>query len=195
MDFKELIILGVTIIVGLILLPIILRKFFSPPGAHKKDQEQDSNLKSVSSLGKGIWSFVAMKYYAMVLNRTYRVYITDKDLCGVRVGNTISTPPYPDQLTPEEWEKWQESDFYTDKNLEKKYDESDFHSGNFLAKDKANFLVHRDDIERIDYHPKKWGMGRVPYSGRLVFITKKGNIELILLGKQDATEIRQRLQK
>lgn len=134
-----------------------------------------------------IWSFVAMRYYALILNRTYKIFVTDQAICGVRAANLLASPMYKigsDWLSP---------DYYTDKRLVDKYQNSDFYSGSFLAKDKSNFLIHKNDIIRIDYHPKKWGMGQVPYSGRLILETKKDSIELILLGNQDAFAIKKRL--
>lgn len=143
---------------------------------------------SQSENSKSIWSFVAMHYYALILNRTFRVWVTDKYVCGIHEGNTIASP------TSTVGAEWQKPQNYINLHLERKYKDINLESDEFLSLDKANFRIPRSDIIRIDYHPKKWGMGRVPYSGRLVLVTNtSGKIELILLGKQDATTISRRL--
>jgi hypothetical protein len=135
-----------------------------------------------------MWTFVALKYWAFILNRTYKIVVTRQAICGIRVEYTLTSPKYGAGV------EWQQPEFYVNEMLEKKYQDSDFNLDNYLRIDSANFKILRADIVQINYFAKKWGMGKVPYSGRLVLETKNGNTELILLGKQNALEIKKRLE-
>jgi len=133
------------------------------------------------------WNFIAMQYYGLILNRTYRVYVTDLYLCAARVRGLLASPLAPN-------EEWYDPEFYVHQSLASQYDQIDPTSPAFLAQDRANFQLARHTIASITYYPKKWGMGAVPYSGRLVLKTSANtNHEFILLGRQDAEAIRTRL--
>ncbi|HKT61348.1 MAG TPA: M48 family metallopeptidase [Gemmatimonadales bacterium] len=131
-----------------------------------------------------IWSFVAMTYYGLILNRTYRIVVTDRWVCGVRVRGLLSSPPAP---RPE----YQDPEFYVNPRLTAKYSQFDPDSDGFLAIDRANFRIERDailEVERIDR--RKWGMGHIPYSGRIVLHLEGGvRKELIIVGQQNIEAI------
>ena len=130
------------------------------------------------------WNFIAMQYYGLLLNRTYRVYVTDLYLCAAKVSGLLASPRSVS-------EKWYDPEFYVKQSLADQYDHIDPASPALLAQDRANFQIARHSITGIDYYPKKWGMGAVPYSGRLVVNTSANTShELILLGRQDAETIR-----
>jgi hypothetical protein len=134
------------------------------------------------------WSFLAMQHYRLFLNLTYRVYVTEQSVCGARVAGLITSP----QTKEEQWA--QHPGLFANPALEIRYRDLDPESDQFLARDRANFRIGKVDMLRVEEPAKKWGMGLVPYSGRLVLITRKGTRhELILLGEQDRHAIAQRL--
>jgi hypothetical protein len=125
-----------------------------------------------------------MMYYRLVLNRTYRVVVTDRSVCGARVHGLMSSPPTarPEHYNPE---------FYVNAKLESQYHGVDPESDTFLTIDRANFQIAREEIVRVEHiEKKKWGMGAVPCSGRIVLHLRDGRThELILLGRQNAGAI------
>jgi hypothetical protein len=71
-----------------------------------------------------------------------------------------------------------------------RYDHIDPLSDAAPMMDAANFSIDRSSVRAATYLPKKWGMGSVPYSGRIVLdLVHRSPIELILLGKQDSLGI------
>ena len=171
----------------------IMKHFLFPPGYGKEDNSSLNDNKEEYSQSK-IWSFVAMRYYALILNRTFRIFVTDKYILGAKEGHVIGSPggalgaPGPE---------WQNEKFYIDSGVDKKYASINLESNKFLKEDRANFRILRSDVEDVKYFPTKWGMGQVPYSGRLVITSSQGKkTELILLGKQDhETILKMLLQK
>jgi hypothetical protein len=60
----------------------------------------------------------------------------------------------------------------------------------------ANFRLPLSQIESVTYtDEKKWGMGGVPYSGRIIVLASGKSLEFILLGKEDGVAVRDRLQE
>src|SRR5262245_45386026 len=51
------------------------------------------------------WYFQAMEYFALILNRTYTVMVTDRMLCGAYVRGPIPSPPFASR-------EWHDPDFY-----------------------------------------------------------------------------------
>jgi heat shock protein HtpX len=135
------------------------------------------------------WTFVAMEFYGMVLNRVYRVIVTDRKICGARVRGTMSSPFF------EPSESWQDPDFYPSPELEQRYANIDVESSEFLATDKANFQYDRTVLAGVEFSDRpKWGMGNIPHSGRIVLRLQDGSRrELILLGRQPGSAIRDSL--
>jgi heat shock protein HtpX len=130
------------------------------------------------------WSFIAMSYYGLVLNRTFRVIVTERSVCGARVRGLMSAPASvgPQHDDPE---------FYIGAKLDASYAELDPESEEFLARDRANFRIDRDQIERVELIERaKWGMGALPTAGRVVLHLRDGTRrELILLGRPNAAAI------
>jgi hypothetical protein len=128
-------------------------------------------------------SFVAMQYYWLMLNRTFEVFITDSKLCAARVGGLIASPASVD-------ERWKNPRFYVKPKLRARYEGIDPESPEFLKIDSTNFQISRPDITAVEHHRAKWGMGAVPYSGRILIDVCDGTrCELVLLGTQDAQTI------
>jgi hypothetical protein len=138
----------------------------------------------------GAQFFVAMEYYAVFLNRTYKVYITDHMLSGAKVGGLVASPTIltDEMLNPLYWAQSPAADFY---------DGMDVTSKAFLKYDWVNFQIQWAAVKRITFDPsKKWGMGNVPHSGKLlIHLSKGGARELILLGRQDGESLRAQLER
>jgi hypothetical protein len=145
--------------------------------------------QSLDHVAEGTWTFVAMQYYFGILNRSYLVFVTEDLLCGAKVKGVISAPKAPDA-------RWKDPLFYVSPKAAKKYANMDVTSGEFLSSCSANFRIARSEIQNVEFNQAtKWGMATVPYSGRIFLRMKSGkSIELILLGSQDGTSIRKRLQ-
>ena len=125
-----------------------------------------------------------MSYYGLILNRTFQVIVTDRHVCGGRVRGLLSAPASvgPQHSDPQ---------FYVHPALAGRYDGVDPESDAFLAIDRANFRVPRETILRVErITRRKWGLGGLPSSGRIVLHLDGGHRrELILLGQQDAEAI------
>jgi heat shock protein HtpX len=130
------------------------------------------------------WSFIAMTYYGLVLNRTFRVFVTERAVIGARVRGIISAPG---KIGPQHGDP----EYYVNPKLDAAYAELDPESEEFAARDGANFRIERDDIERIELIERaKWGMGSLPSAGRIVLhLRGGGRRELILLGRPNAAVI------
>jgi len=129
-----------------------------------------------------------MEYYWLILNRTYLVFVTDGMIAGAKVRGLIAAPFSPG---PE----WSDPQFYPRPRLVAKYAGTNVESTQFLAVSSANFQLKRPQVERIEFvSSPKWGMGTVPYSGRILLWGHDGRRkELILLGHQDGPAIVARL--
>jgi hypothetical protein len=155
-----------------------------------KVQPAPATQKTLPDTGQSQPWFVAMQYYALILNRTYKVFITDRMLCGAKVTGLVASPlsPEPDQLEPDYWARTLEATLY---------ERIDVTSPLFLRMNGANFQIPWTGIREIEFSTaEKWGMGNVPYSGRIFLRLKSGRSkELILLGTQDGPGLREMLQK
>jgi hypothetical protein len=133
------------------------------------------------------WGFVAMSYHSLILNRTYLVLVSDRVVAGAVVRGVMGSPQLsgPELLNPLH---------YPNPKLLQRYARLDIHSDAFLAVHAAGFRIDRTALTDVilDLSPK-WGMGKVPYSGRIILRTRETARELILLGRQDVGEIRDRL--
>jgi hypothetical protein len=144
---------------------------------------------SLARRADGEWAFVAMQYYYGILKRTYLVFVTDRHIAGAKVKGGIASPRALDA-------KWKDPLFYVSPKLAEEYGGMDVASMEFLARCRANFRIDRSEIREVEFTDEpKWGMGAVPYSGRIFLRTRDGkSLELILLGDQDGPEICRRLQ-
>jgi heat shock protein HtpX len=135
------------------------------------------------------WSFVALEYYGLVLNRVYRVLVGETTVSGARVRGLMSSPFLPPG------DAWLDPDFYPTARLEARYRKLDPASAEFLAADRANFRYDRADVASVEFVAQpKWGMGNIPHSGRIVIRLHDGTRrELVLLGRQPGPAIRDAL--
>jgi tetratricopeptide (TPR) repeat protein len=132
--------------------------------------------------------FAAMEYFALVLNRTYKIFATERLLCGAKVrgvvSNNLRSPGLRDQRA---WVRTGAANIY---------DRMDVASPAFLKMNAANFQIAWSEITQLEYLPgKKWGMGGLPHSGRLlIHMTNGKKRELVLLGDQNGEDIRRALE-
>lgn len=129
--------------------------------------------------------FAAMEYYALILNRTYKVFVTDQMLVGVVVRGIVISPPVV-ALSMSNQEFWVRT------QAAERYGGIDLTSAKLHQMHSANFQVRWNDIAQTEYRPgRKWGMGNVPHSGRLILQLRDGRQrELILLGRQNGNTLK-----
>jgi tetratricopeptide (TPR) repeat protein len=132
--------------------------------------------------------FAAMEYHALMLNRTYKVFVTDHMLCGANIRGMIASPLRVSQ-------QMFDQTYWTQTQSARIYERVDVTSETFRQINSANFQIGWGEISEIDYLAgRKWGMGNVPHSGRLVFHLRSGKSrELILLGEQNGEALREEL--
>lgn len=142
------------------------------------------------------FSFVAMEYWLLILNRTYKVFVTQEFVCGAKVRGAVPATWSRTGEVPIDGDL-QSPECYIQAERLRKYDGVDVESRRFSSMSRANFQIHRDDLKRVRFNPKKkWGMGPYPHAGRIELHLRTGTVrELILLGDQDGRLIARRIQK
>ncbi len=112
-----------------------------------------------------------MEYFAVILNRSFLVFITDEGLRGWKFIGPV-TAQYPT--------------FY--KPVEELLDDPGMSPGsaafNELMRGPGTFLIFYSEIRSVDFVSKtKWGMGGIPHAGILSLgFTESRKREFILLG-------------
>jgi hypothetical protein len=133
------------------------------------------------------WGFVAMEYYALILNRMMAVLISSRNLTVVRVGDVVMAPR---QVTP----SWYEPLAYLTNRMASRYAPVAVESDELLKIDRSNRRVALATIGAVSFeHRAKWGMGSVPHSGLIYLENGNGRTEFILVGNQDGKEIAAKL--
>lgn len=142
-------------------------------------------LASVASgvAGKsGFSGFVAMEYYALILNRTFVVFIAPDALYGWKARGIITN------LRPMYFQEY--AQILNDRALMCNRD-----AIQKLAALKGGFVIPRSQILNVELiRRNKWGMGGIPQSG-LIHIRLASGItrEFILLGNVEAELIQQEI--
>lgn len=138
--------------------------------------------------GATLPQFAAMQYYALILNRTYNVFVADTMLCGAKVRGIVASPPHASS-------EMQDGEYWTRTLQQTLYERLDVTTPTFRKLNAMNFQIRWKDIARVEFNPaKKWGMGNVPHSGRIFIRLKSGRSrELILLGDQDGLAVKHML--
>src|SRR3990172_8478758 len=105
-------------------------------------------------------------------------------ICVGEIGGVLTAPMFTDK-------RWNDPDFYVNPRLEKRYQNIDPESKEFLSVNTANFQLRRSEVVNVVYnHEKMFSMGGIPHSGRIVLTTKQGTqYEFILLGIQDGPRL------
>jgi hypothetical protein len=140
------------------------------------------------------WHFVALRYQLGMRNRTYTVFVTKNALVAARVRGAIASPVYVSNRPDD---PWRNPAFYPTRSLLARYVDMDLESDAVLAMDEANFRLLKSQIAGVAFDGRpKWGMGGVPYSGRL-FVTRDDGkrLEFVLLGTQDGPALADRLRR
>lgn len=135
------------------------------------------------------WGFIALEYYALILNRVMGVLFTSHYAVIVRVGDVVAAPT---QVTEAHYDPLA----YVTGRMARRYKAVAAESDEVLRIDRVNRRVPLSSIIGSRFEPrKKWGMGSVPYSG-LVYLTQGSEErQFILLGNQDGNEIAARLRE
>ena len=141
--------------------------------------------------------FVAMEYYALILNRTYLVLMTNDYLIGL-LGNGIvsvesSTGLYAKKITKSLAINGDLNNphCYLKETYIRKIENVNLLDGSILTENKSNFIIKRNEIKKAWYDPrKKWGMGYYPHDGKVYIETiVRKKREFIILGNQSGRRI------
>lgn len=134
------------------------------------------------------WSFVAMEYYALILNRTYLVTVTEDRLEAAVCRGVTSVAIKRVDVFYEYFNKR----FAVSGDL---HDPRSYVDQGLLKRpNRANFSILLNRISSVEYNAnKKWGMGYYPHDGRVLIGSGKRIRELIVMGRQSGAEISRRL--
>lgn len=151
---------------------------YNPAGALRAHLKPNSYLYSEKT-------FIAMQYYAGILNRTVKVHVLEDMLNVATVDGPLVTPMVAT-------EEWYDPNFYINQKPTTQFEKSYSWSWFVLLIDNASYQVKRSSIARVEYDPTdKWGMGSVPHSGKILVQTIDGSEhEFILLGSQDGAFVK-----
>jgi hypothetical protein len=133
------------------------------------------------------WSFVAMEYYALILNRTYLVHVGDGQIVGSVCRGLTAVEGGGDRLTREITARLAVQGELNDP--------ASYVDAATLSKShRANFAIKLSEVRSVTYDPRrKWGMGYYPHDGRVTVATSGQKREFIILGGQSGREIARRL--
>jgi hypothetical protein len=107
----------------------------------------------------------------------------------IRTGGVVIAPHHPTDA-------WYLPLMYTSEKLLSKYAPMAADSDEVLKVSRGNRRIAWESVISANFaHRRKWGMGSVPYSGRIVIATATQQLELILLGNQNGEEIETRLRR
>ena len=122
--------------------------------------------------------FVAMEYYALMLNRTFVVFVSPDGLYGWKAAGVVPAG-VRDYFKPL-------SEMLKDPKVM-----HDIVAVRKLAGLKGGFFIPRSEISSAEFIAKpKSGMGGIPHSGRILVSLISGKTrEFILLGKVDGVQI------
>ena len=142
--------------------------------------------------------FVAMEYYSLILNRTFLILLTDKELIGIKVHGPIgveSSDAIVNLLPLAIDGDLQNPYSYISTRYVDRIKDTDLNSNDFLKVNDSNFRINKSDIIDTEYDKKKkWGMGYYPHDGKVYVKTRDyKRREFIILGSQSGQEIKNRL--
>jgi len=146
--------------------------------------------------------FIAMEYYKLILNRTYLVLITDKNLSALRVNGLITvkgvSQKYDQKNNATVIKKNLNDPFsYVDNELVNYIHDEFFDWVQFYNDDPVNFRIKRESITSVTYDSKKkWGMSYYPHDGKVyVKYEKNKKREFIILGSQSGERIKKWIER
>ena len=126
-------------------------------------------------------AFIAMEYWAFLLNRTFLVFVRDNYLWGIKVKGIVGAPPPPFE------KRWNNLEHFLTNKFLRRHPEIATPSDTLVRKSWCNFRINVATIEAIVFDPTpKWGMGTIPHSGKLYIAFEGGKQrEFILISDQD----------
>lgn len=141
-----------------------------------------ASLPSSSASKTEFAGFVAMEYYALILNRTFVVFIAPEALYGWKVRGPVTN------MQPTYFQTY--AKIITDPALMHNRE-----AVQKLAELKGGFVIPRSQIMGVEIiRGKKWGMGGIPHTGRIQVRLASGSTrEFILLGNVDAERVQQEI--
>ena len=141
--------------------------------------------------------FIAMEFYALVLNRTFLIVLHQGNMTGLKVNGQISAEGGGDPITMAitnsmsvKGDLGNPNNYIKSKYL-KKLAGHDILGTDVLKVSSGNFRIPLSHIIETRHNPKKkWGMGPYPHDGR-VFVTTRDlkKREFIILGNQSGQKI------
>ena len=136
------------------------------------------------------FSFVAMEYYGLILNRTFRVSLAAEGLQGTLVRGITTVRGGVDPLT-----EWVTSSLAVSGDLQNPNSYVSRELAASSREHRSNFLMKYADISSVTYDSRrKWGMGYYPHDGRVYVRTRTSKREFIILGSQSGGQIRDRIE-
>ena len=144
--------------------------------------------------------FIALQYHTLLLNRRLLVFMTEKELVVLKAGGLLSDQ-HPTSglanliLIPLQVASGRmQALHYLQPKYVKRYAAFDELGRGIVEADPFNFAIPYAAIDEVQKVTKrKWGMGSVPYTGRLNVVTTNKTYEFILLGDQNLDEIHSKL--
>jgi hypothetical protein len=150
--------------------------------AVESDCTEENDALALADQNRDMWSFVAMEYYALILNRTYLVLIDENRIHGIvcrgltSIENGIGVAHALTEHLAVRGDLNDPKSYVVERQL--------------ISHNSANFTIPLSEVSSIAYNPgKKWGMGYYPHDGRVFIQTSLQRRELIILGDQSGQGI------
>ena len=126
---------------------------------------------------------VAMEYYGLILNRTFFVFFQPEGLYGWTLEGPVTG------IRPRYFQR------YADRLIDPELIDQPEVIQRLSRLMKGGYFIPRTEILSAEINRKaKWGMGPIPYSGRIELrLTRGRQREYILLGEVDAEAVRKRI--
>lgn len=140
------------------------------------------HLSSPVGVATKLSGFVAMEYYALILNRTYVVFVAPDGLYGWKVRGPVAT------WNPLYFQRY--AAVLNDPKLMHNHDAIEK-----LANFRGGFIIPRAEVASAEMiYKAKWGMGGVPHAGRIRLRLVSGrDREFILLGSVSLQRIQEEI--
>lgn len=135
------------------------------------------------------WGFIGLEYYGLILNRVMAVLFSTRSVTIVRVGDVVAAPHH---VTDAHYDPLA----YVGPRMAAKYSSVAVESDEVLRIDRVNRRVPLSEVRSVTFEDSaKWGMGSVPYSGKIFLHATGRPREFVLLGNQSGEKIVAHLSK
>jgi hypothetical protein len=131
------------------------------------------------------WAFVGLTVHALVMIRTFAVYVSDTIIAGGFVRGILASP------TAESDDPWS----YPRPHHLRRYGGLDVNGSEFLRVHRFNFQWRRADLIEVIHDPRpRFAIFNIPQSGRIRIRWRDGRSQQVsLLGEQDGPGLAHRL--